>query len=300
MKVGVALPVCSWPDGRPWTFLEMAGYGIKADALGFDSIWASDHYFLEDGRSAGPDPMILLAYLAGRTSKVMLGTLVACSAFRSPGQLTREAKALAELSNGRFILGLGAGWFEPEFEAFQLPFDHRISRFGEYLEAVTALLATATVDFDGHYVRLHGGRVVGGYAPPIWIGGAGPRVLRMTTRYADGWNAGDGDSRFPELLEVVRDGESKTGRVPGAVIASRRALMLCVGPQEKQRLLADHPGVGSTTLIGDRDAIVAAAARLREAGCQHLILHFSAEVWSNYDPNQLDLAAAALDDLRSA
>jgi len=276
----------------------MADYAIRADALGFDSVWASDHYFLDDRRNAGPDPLTLLAYLAGRTTRVELGTLVACSAFRAAGQLVREAKALSELSNGRFILGLGAGWFEPEFAAFDLPFDHRISRFSEYLDTVLLLLGGGAVEYGGHYVKLHGGQVHGGSTPPIWIGGAGPRLLQMTAEHADGWNAGNGDSRFLELLQVLREQESRVGRVPGSIIASRRAKVLLLDPGEERRLLTEHPDVDATVVIGDRQAILSATTGFREGGCDHLILHFSGDVWSNYRFDQLELTATILDDMR--
>src|SRR5205085_939423 len=79
-------------------------------------------------------PMVTLAYLAAGTTDAELGTLVVCNSFREPGQLGREALALADASAGRFILGLGAGWHQPEYDGFGIPFDHKVSRLEETLE----------------------------------------------------------------------------------------------------------------------------------------------------------------------
>ena len=95
-----------------------------AEEVGFDSIWLGDHllYRGEDGPDRGPwDAWTLLAALAARTQRVQLGPLVACTAFHPPGLIARMAAALAEVSGGRFVLGLGAGWNEEEFRAFGLP-----------------------------------------------------------------------------------------------------------------------------------------------------------------------------------
>src|SRR5579884_1520176 len=131
VKIGVALPQESWPSGDPWPLERIVEYGLLAERLGFDSLWTNDHAFLENlephpppRRLLGGEPLVLLSYLAGRTSTVELGTLVICSRFHAPGQLAREARTLAELSGGRFILGVGAGWHAPELSAFGIPRDH--------------------------------------------------------------------------------------------------------------------------------------------------------------------------------
>ncbi|HXM54632.1 MAG TPA: LLM class flavin-dependent oxidoreductase, partial [Candidatus Dormibacteraeota bacterium] len=141
------------------------------------------------GRVSGHDPLILLAAAAARTSRIRLGTLVACPAFRTTGQLAREAAALADASAGRFVLGLGAGWHQPEFDAFEYPFDHLVGRFEEQLIAVRDLLAGGRVTAERKYVRLHDAEVLAtAPAPPIWIAGRRPRMLRLTARHAVGWN----------------------------------------------------------------------------------------------------------------
>ena len=122
-----------------------------------------------------------------------IAPLVACASFRNPALIAKMAATIDEISGGRFILGLGAGWHEPEYTAFGFPYDHRVSRFAEALQIVAALLRDGYVDFAGTYytardceLRPRGPRPSG---PPILVGGSGERMLRLTARYADAWNA---------------------------------------------------------------------------------------------------------------
>jgi len=296
MKIGVALPQTDWPDGRVWSFAEIAEYGLRAEAAGFDSLWTNDHAFLELAgvrRPGGPDPFVLLAYLAGRTRRVELGTLVVCAPLRSPGQLAREAKALAELSGGRFVLGLGSGWHRPELAAFGLPHDHLVSRFEEYVEALSALLASGPVDYGGRYVTLRGAEVPGGSSPPLWIGASGARMLALTARRADGWNVAGGRERFAELLELLRREEAAAGRPEGSAVASAGASVLLAPPEEAKKLLDAHPPPFGRAAVGP-EGLRALVDEQRAAGCSHLILHLSGGIWSSYRPEQLDLAAETL------
>jgi alkanesulfonate monooxygenase SsuD/methylene tetrahydromethanopterin reductase-like flavin-dependent oxidoreductase (luciferase family) len=139
VRVGIQLPEVErevrWPE-----YLAMAK---AAEAVGFDSIWVGDHllYRGDDGLETGPwDAWTLLAALAAGTGRVQLGPLVACTAFHPPGLIARMAATLAEVSGGRFVLGLGAGWNEEEFRAFGLPYDHRVYvHFGNSPEGFAAL-----------------------------------------------------------------------------------------------------------------------------------------------------------------
>ena len=134
----------------------------------------------------------ILAALAEATSRVQLGTLVTCTAFRNPAILVKMAATLDAISGGRLILGLGAGWHEPEFAAFGIPFDHRVDRFEEALQIIVPLLRTGQVNFEGRYYRVRNcelrPRGPRGRGPQILIGAEGPRMLRLAARYADGWN----------------------------------------------------------------------------------------------------------------
>jgi len=150
MKVGVQLPEVERVVGRA----ELGAIARAAEECGFDSIWVGDHLLYRgNGRSErGPwDCWTTLAWLAAITERVELGPLVACTAFHPPGILARQAATIDELSGGRFVAALGAGWNQEEFRAFGIPFDHHVSRFEEAFTIVRQLLAGERVTFDGRF-----------------------------------------------------------------------------------------------------------------------------------------------------
>ena len=205
MRFGLSLPQYgfSLPAGAPITFEAMAGWARRAEALGFDSVWVSDHFFYSFGRygaDASPiaalEPMTALAGLAAVTDRVRLGTLVLCAPFRHPAVVAKMATTIDSISGGRVDLGLGAGWLQEEFTAFGYPFGDVGERF-DSLEATLQVLdafaggSSVTMDVDG--ISLRDARILP--APvqpriPIWVGGkGGPRLLELAARYAAGWNA---------------------------------------------------------------------------------------------------------------
>jgi probable F420-dependent oxidoreductase len=205
MRVGLALPHYdfSFPDGRPLDWEGLLDATTRAERLGFDSAWISDHFFLDLARYGGTDelrgsiePFTAVAALAARTERIRLGTLVACAPFRHPAHVAKMATSIDIASGGRFDLGLGAGWYEREFDAFGFPFATTGTRFAvleESVAAVAALFGEGPVDFAGENVRFSGAfnhpmpATPGG--PPIWVGGkGGPRLLRLVARHAAGWN----------------------------------------------------------------------------------------------------------------
>jgi alkanesulfonate monooxygenase SsuD/methylene tetrahydromethanopterin reductase-like flavin-dependent oxidoreductase (luciferase family) len=226
VKVGVFVQTCEADSRRMFSVDQVVGTIERVEELGFDSAWVMDHPFIETpvGRVSGHDPLVLLACAAARTRRVGLGTLVVCPAFRTTGQLAREAAALADASAGRFILGLGAGWHRPEFEAFDYPFDRLVGRFEEQATAVRDLLSGGRVSFEGRCVRLREAEVLAtAPPPPIWIAAKGPRMLRLTARIADGWNLAWGGldpGWLAEPLAGLRRELDATGRDPGGFTIS--------------------------------------------------------------------------------
>jgi probable F420-dependent oxidoreductase len=204
MRFGLALPHYdfSLPSEGPISFARAAEHAVVAERLGFDSIWISDHFFLSLARYGGPpdrqgslEPMTTLAALATRTSRIRIGTLVACAPFRHPSILAKMSAAIDLLSKGRFELGLGAGWYEDEFEAFGFPFGTVGERFEvleETLEVLRRLfLSDPAVSFQGERFELRDAelRPRPASAVPLWVGAkGGPRSLRLAARLADGWN----------------------------------------------------------------------------------------------------------------
>jgi len=173
----------------------MRELAVAAEQGGADSIWVADHLFIRGGGAIERglwESMSMLAALAEATERVELGPLVLCTPFRNPGMIAWAANSLDEISNGRFVLGLGAGWHQPEFDAFGFEFGRRVSVFADALEIIAPLLRDGRADYEGRFSRgeaaLHprGPRPKG---PPILTAGSGPRMLSLTARFADRWNS---------------------------------------------------------------------------------------------------------------
>lgn len=196
LRIGLELPVAerrARDDVPSWS--DIRAMAVRAEEVGFDSIWVEDHLLL---RPENQEPQGLwecwsmIAALAAVTNRVEVGTFVACTAFRNPALLAKMADTVDEISGGRLILGLGAGWNETDFTAFGFPSDHLVSRFEEAITIVRALLRDGRIDFSGTFysardceLRPRGPRPAG---PPILVGAVGPRMLGLTARFADAWN----------------------------------------------------------------------------------------------------------------
>ena len=164
----------------------------------------------------------LLSAVAAVTERVELGTMVLCASFRDPGLTAKMAATLDLVSHGRLILGLGAGWHDPEYEAFGLPTDHRVGRFEEWLEIVARLVRGETVSFNGTYYTVDGAVLV---PPPlrpipILVAAFRPRMLELTARWADQWNTawfGASDETVQQNIDKLRAAVSASGRPVDAV-----------------------------------------------------------------------------------
>jgi alkanesulfonate monooxygenase SsuD/methylene tetrahydromethanopterin reductase-like flavin-dependent oxidoreductase (luciferase family) len=233
LKVGIQLPEVE----REVRWAELLDMIRAIEDLGFDSIWLGEHllYRWPDRPPRGPwEAWTELAAIAAVTNRVEFGPLVACTNFHNPALLAKQAATIDEISGGRLVLGLGAGWNETEFRAFGLPFDHRVDRFEEAYTIIRGLLQDGAVDFEGRYYQardcelLPRGLRPGG--PPLLIGSNGPRMLRITLGSAHAWNSwfSDFDNR-PEgigrLREVVDAACRDVGRDP-AEIARTVAVMV--------------------------------------------------------------------------
>jgi alkanesulfonate monooxygenase SsuD/methylene tetrahydromethanopterin reductase-like flavin-dependent oxidoreductase (luciferase family) len=208
-----------------------------AEAIGIDTLFLPDHLLfrksppgnlmqvnMEPGKTRGIwEAWTILAALAEATDRLHLGPLVACTSFRNPAVLAKMADTLDEVSDGRVVLGLGAGWHEPEYEAFGLPYDHRVGRFEEALAIIVPLLRTGRVDFSGQYYRARD-CVLAPRGPrpeglPILIGAQRPRMLALAARYADIYDAdyhlAAGDVRGP--FEALDRACAEMGRDPKSI-----------------------------------------------------------------------------------
>jgi probable F420-dependent oxidoreductase len=277
MKVGLVLIIAERKElNRQFSYLETREIAQRAEETGFDSLWLYDHmlYRNEGNPTIGIwECWTFLSALAEATQKVELGTLVLCNSFRNPALLAKMAITLDEVSHGRVILGVGAGWNKPEYDAFGWPFDHRVSRFEEALQIIRPLLKEGRVDFEGKYyqakdceIRPMGPRAGG---PPLMIGSFGKRMLNLTTKYADLWNTGYLGQ--PDTLEKPRqemlEACQETGRDPRTLGVT--AMIALHYPK-----LAPAPeGFDNPPLTGTPTQVARAMLGYEEAGVEHIMFH---------------------------
>src|SRR5215211_4826378 len=198
MKIGLMVFLANDRENnskRPYESIRAIAQQAETD--GFDSIWLPDHFLYRyPGQPTRGiwECWTMLSALAEATQRVELGTLVTCNSFRNPAVLAKMATTLDEVSYGRLILGVGAGWNEPEYQAFGLPFDHRVGRFEEALQILKPLLHEGQVDFAGQYYQARNCEIVPrgprSEGPPLMVGckRGSRRMLKLTAQYADLWN----------------------------------------------------------------------------------------------------------------
>jgi alkanesulfonate monooxygenase SsuD/methylene tetrahydromethanopterin reductase-like flavin-dependent oxidoreductase (luciferase family) len=259
----------------PWP--EYLAVARAAEAAGFDSIWLGDHllYRKDGGVERGPwEAWTMLGALAAATDRVELGPLVACTAFHPPGLIAKMAATLAEISGGRFVLGLGAGWNEEEFRAFGLPFDHRVSRFEEAFTIIRGLLAGECVTLSGRYFRAEAAVLLPAAAgrPRLMIGSNGPRMLAATLPHVDAWNTwyedyGNSPDGFAELNERVSAASRDAGRDPGDIERSACVLVAAETASGERAAAPEAPPV-----TGSAGAIASTLRELADAGADEIIL----------------------------
>jgi len=212
----------------------------RIEDLGFDSIWTGDHflYRMADGSADAPwDAWSVLAAAAAITSRVTLGPLVTPVGFYNPAVLAKKAATVDEISGGRLVLGLGAGWNEVEFRGYGVPYDHRIARFEEAFTIIRTLLQEGRIDFKGEYFSARDCELVprsrpGG--PPIMIGSVGERMLQITLPHVQSWNVwhsdtGNSPAGVAPLRARVDAACLKVGRDPETVDATIVALVRMPG-----------------------------------------------------------------------
>ncbi len=329
VRVGLALPHYdySFSPGRALDWPALVDAATRAEALGFDSIWISDHFFLDIARYGGPagpratlEPFTALAGLAALTERVRLGTLVACAPLRHPAIVAKMATTIDLVSGGRFDLGLGAGWFEPEFRAFGYPFGTVGERFRgleEAVEAIAALFADeGPVSFEGSTVRLDGAfnhpPPVQAGGPPIWLGGkGGDRLLRLVARHAGGWNISwrSTPGAHAERAAALDRACEAVGRDPAT---ARRSVGLYTligedGRDLQARWLAMQewaPGgsldgvsledFAEDTLVGMPDVALSRLGAFAASGVEEVIVDAAHLPFAVHDWGQVELIAEAL------
>lgn len=294
MKIGLMLPIGQEEllvEPGSWRlFRDMA---VAAEEGGLDSVWCADHLLFrspdEPGTRGIHEAWTILSAVAAITSRVEIGPLVLAAPFRNPALTAKMATTLDEVSGGRFTLGLGCGWHEPEFDAFGYPFDHRVSRFAEALEIIVPLVRHGSVTFEGRYhaavdaaIVPRGPRPAG---PPILIAGKQPRMLDLVARHADQWNAAwyghpDQAHELRARLDRLHAALERAGRDP-ATLGKSAGIFVAVAPADD-----DRP---ETAISGTTQEIAAALAGYAGLGIDHLIVH----LWPRNTDGVRRLAEAA-------
>jgi probable F420-dependent oxidoreductase len=272
MKIGVVPSMAEGSlHGETPRFEDIKALAVASEAVGLDSFWLADHliYRRPDQEDVGCwEVFTFLSGVAAVTSRISLGPLVACTSFRSPSLLAKMADSLDDVSDGRFILGLGAGWHEPEYTAFGFPFDHRAGRFEEAVKIITPLLREGKVDFHGKYFEatdcalLPRGPSPSG--PPIWIASRGERMLRIAARYADAFNTAwlidpaTVRERWEPMVAACHD----VGRDPATLELTVGTLVHL--PED------GRPASDDRAICGSHEEIAATLLQFADAGVRHL------------------------------
>jgi alkanesulfonate monooxygenase SsuD/methylene tetrahydromethanopterin reductase-like flavin-dependent oxidoreductase (luciferase family) len=277
MQVGIQLPEVEWEVSFP----ELLDMARTAEAVGFDSLWLGDHllYELEVGDRGPWEVWTSLAAIAASTTTIQLGPLVASTSFHAPAMLAKLATTVDAISQGRLILGLGAGWNRREYDAFGFPYDRRVSRFGEAFTIIRTLLRDGEIDFHGDFydvdrcVLSPRSRASG---PPIVVGSIGDRMLDITLPHVDAWNmwwsqygnSVEGFTREKARVDRLIDA---AGRPPDDVEATAAVLVQLDGGVGRQ--MGDYDDFGTVTPL--TGSVLELADQLRafeSAGAAHVQL----------------------------
>ncbi|WP_051223290.1 LLM class flavin-dependent oxidoreductase [Conexibacter woesei] len=273
LRIGVQLPEVE----RPVRFTEVMAMAQAAEESGFASVWVGDHllYRATAARSErGPyEAWTMLSALAAVTERVELGPLVACAAFHPPAVLAKMAATIGEISSGRFVLGIGAGWNTEEFDAFGLPHDKLVGRFAEAFPIIRGLLAGERVSASGRYASVEDA-VLLPEPPrvPIMIGSNGPRMLSIALPHADAWNTwwddyGNTAEGFASLNARISAAAVEAGREPGDILRSACALVMLDESAPERPIIPEAPPI-----TGTPTQIAARLRELHEAGADDIIL----------------------------
>jgi alkanesulfonate monooxygenase SsuD/methylene tetrahydromethanopterin reductase-like flavin-dependent oxidoreductase (luciferase family) len=296
VKIGLVLELANDPDtNSKRSYDSIRAIAEQAETDGFDCLWLPDNFFERTPGKATRgwwECWTLLSALAEATKRVELGTLILINAFRNPTLVAKMATTLDEVSHGRLILGVGAGYpgyNESMYQAFGFPFEHQVDRIAEALQVIKPLLLVGQVDFEGRYYHMRhcedvprGPRPAG---PPLLVGGIGPRMLKLSAKSADLWNTGylGKPETFLEPLAKIKAACREVGRDPATLGITALVGLWFPDLQAKRPRIFDH------TLTGTAPELAAAMRGYAELGVEHLM--FQCEP---YTPEALQRLTEAL------
>ena len=281
MKFGIWIPNCrhlATPD-------IIRGAAVRAEQLGYDSVWVSDHVVVpqENIKNFGEtifDPLVTLAVIAGVTSQVRLGTTVLIVPYRNAVVTAKMISSLDALSGGRVVFGIGAGWVAAESAILGVPFAERGAMTDEYLEAMQELWTKQAPSFSGKYTQFSGltfePKPLQKPHPPIWVGGHSRAALRRTAQFGAAWHP---INRSPEELragraELARLCQARGRAVPPAL--TLRNDVRIFGSAQGPGQVVPVSTHGGRVLAGEPARLVEQIAELADCGVEHLVLEFLA------------------------
>jgi alkanesulfonate monooxygenase SsuD/methylene tetrahydromethanopterin reductase-like flavin-dependent oxidoreductase (luciferase family) len=275
-RVGLMLPISEGQmEGGVARWTDILAMAQTAEAVGFDSLWLADHliYRFPGQEESGPwEAFTILAALAAATKRVQIAPLVACTSFREPALLAKIADTMDEVSGGRFILGLGAGWNQPEYTAFGYPYDHLASRFEEALTIITGMLRGEHVTFQGRYYHVEDAflrpRGPSERGPRILIGAAQPRMLSLVAQRADAWN-----TAWHTTPEMVSDAWKNMLAACEAVGRDPATLELTVGTAAQPHDPGASAEPSDSVITGSPEEVARTLLAFGRLGASHLIVN---------------------------
>ncbi|HEX9968952.1 MAG TPA: LLM class flavin-dependent oxidoreductase [Acidimicrobiales bacterium] len=316
MDLGLALPQFDFsvPGETPLSWSSVVSWAQGAESAGFDAVWLADHVFWSIEKYGGPegtssafDPVVALGGLARATSRVRLGTLVLCAPLRPPAVAAKAMATVDLLSGGRVEVGLGAGWYEPEFRAAGIAFESPGRRLAHLAEAVEVFKAM----FEGGAGQAPcNPRPAQRPRPPVFVGGRGDRLLELVARHADGWNTGwvMAPDAYRARIEVLERACERVGRDP-ATVERTLNLYALVGEDEadlrrryeRLRRLAppgvvDHVSLEqwrTGRLVGTVEQVAEQLAGWSELGVAQVVACLGALPFAVTDVDDLSLLATA-------
>jgi probable F420-dependent oxidoreductase len=327
VRLGLALPQYDYSVAgeSPLRWASVVEFALAAERSDYDSLWMSDHLFLDVAKYGGPpdrqgifDQIVTLAALAGVVTRPRLGTLVLCEALRPAAVLAKSLAGLDHITGGRLDVGIGAGWYEPEYAAIGMAMPspgERLARLREAVEVLRGLLGGGPFTFDGKYHRAFDARndppARQRPTPPIIVGGKGDRLLRLVAEHADGWKTcwTWTPAAYRERIDVLHRACDAVGRDPSTITRSVGLYALCGTDQRDlerrfERLQAlSPPGVLDHTsladwreghLVGTVDQVREQVAGWTDLGVETLIAGVGAVPFAVTTVDDVELLAGAV------
>ncbi|MCS7141691.1 MAG: LLM class F420-dependent oxidoreductase [Candidatus Nitrosocaldus sp.] len=298
LRFGLILPQGWADDLNGLGFEHLKRFAVDAEALGFDSLWAYDHFIpYREYRPFTGRPMLecwtLLSAIAGVTSRIRVGQVVTCNSYRSPALLAKMASTLDYISNGRLEFGIGAGWYEEEYVSYGYDFPSarvRIEQLDEALQIIRSMWVDEVSTFNGKHYRVRDAvnypKPVQKPHPPIMVGGAGRMLLKVAARHADVYNCPFADTdELRSRLDTLKEHCTSMKRDYNSIVKSLLMRVIIADDNDKLReriamvkrrdesideFIARSKG---STIIGSPDEVAGELQGYASMGVEHFILH---------------------------